>query len=662
MKKRLSTLFVMLSFLIINSANAQNLPLLKGAKIQKGVKYMSPSGKHYLIFQQDGNLQVMTANNQKVWGLDQVFKNFAQIATLQLGSDANLVANNNRNGHLWSALTANANAASQLTINQNGALQLVAPGSKVLWSSDGNLISTEFIMPPGWTQYRLLKEPKIIIYGSRMATAKGLDAVAYIYSELTKRFSSKYPKNKFDDYAIYLTNGEPWAEMKKLEPVGSMWTAESGEMSGEFLLGGTSPNYLWIDEQMICKTGIRTRNEMFKAGRLKQADNSARTYDQVVHEFVHAIDFRYDLRKRVQTVYKDSNMDPVERFPWSVQNWFGTPAGNLSAGEEAFVKEIFTSSTTFSPDIYNKGIDISSIIVKPTVSPATATTSTTNNPCEASNVVKKYQASMKPGDRLVEKEALVSANGKYQLRGTTEGNFVIEEVVNNANCTYKEVYRFPLAGPINNPPKVSIFSYNPDGNVCINSKLNKGYCATNGIDNVAGVILYKSAKLELTNDGKLRLVNSTGQEIWSATSATASKSCEANEAVVKYQTSIKPGERLLEKEKMLSANGKYQLRGTTDGNFVIEEIVNSSTCTYKEVYRFPLAGPINNPPKVSIFSYNPDGNVCINSKLNKGYCATNGIDNVAGVILNKSTKLELTNDGKLRLVNNSGGGIWSAAK
>lgn len=139
----------------------------------------------------------------------------------------------------------------------------------------------------------------------------------------------------------------------------------------------------------------------------------------------------------------------------------------------------------------------------PAVNPASV------NPASANTATLKYQSRMKPGNKLMEGEKMVSSRGIFQLRGTDEGNFVIEEVKNG-----RVVYTFPLAGPINNPPSRSFLSYNPDGNICISSKQNKGYCATNGKDGVAPVILYKSDHAELTDNGQLVLVNSKGDLIW----------------------------------------------------------------------------------------------------------------------------------------------------
>ena len=191
-----------------------------------------------------------------------------------------------------------------------------------------------------------------MIMGSRAVTQSAMDAVAYIYTEMTKRFTPKYPKNKFDGYIIYMTNGEPWSELSNLAPIGTMMIDKNGVNIGDELRGGTSPNYLWISEQMICKKGVKTRNDAFAAGTRAERDDTERTFDQVIHEFGHAIDFKFGLRARILAVY-NGGWDPVEQFPWSIQHWFGAPSGTLSTSENSFIGEIFSSKTTFPSDIYS---------------------------------------------------------------------------------------------------------------------------------------------------------------------------------------------------------------------------------------------------------------------------------------------------------------------
>ena len=209
---------------------------------------------------------------------------------------------------------------------------------------------------PGWTSCRTLADPKITIMASRAVSTSAMDAVEHIYTEMTSRFKAEYPKNKFDGYVIYMTNGEPWSELKELAPIGTMWAGvvENGMDQGDELRGGTTPDYLWIDEQMICKTGVQTRNDAYDAGKRSKRDDTERTFDQVIHEFSHAIAYRFGLQERLNSVYQNGWDAPNhnEEFPWSIQYWFGTPAGTLSDGESAFIGEIFSSATTFSCEMY----------------------------------------------------------------------------------------------------------------------------------------------------------------------------------------------------------------------------------------------------------------------------------------------------------------------
>lgn len=215
------------------------------------------------------------------------------------------------------------------------------------------LNSIECLPDDGWAYCQMLESPKIKIMGSRAVSKSAMDAVEYIYTEMTKRFTSKYPKNKFDGYIIYMTNGEPWSELVKLNPIGTMWLDGKGGNEGDELRGGTTPDYLWISEQMICKKGVQTRNAAFAAGKRAKRDDTERTFDQVIHEFGHAIDYKYDLRSRIMSIYTDSKDNPaVEQFPWSIQNWFGAPGSKLSDSAQKLVSEIFSSSTTFSCDMY----------------------------------------------------------------------------------------------------------------------------------------------------------------------------------------------------------------------------------------------------------------------------------------------------------------------
>jgi WD40 repeat protein/uncharacterized protein YkwD len=207
-------------------------------------------------------------------------------------------------------------------------------------------------LEPGWTQCRLITSPKIKILGTPAVSAAALDAVQHIYTDMTSRFTAAFPKDKMDNYVIYLTNNEPWSELSAIAPVGTFWTGtQNGIPKGEELLGGTSQDYLWISEQMICKRGITTHADAYAAGRRTVPDGKdPRTFDQVIHEFAHAIAFRYGLDAQIDTVYA-GEANPVEKFPQDVQNWFGAPVGEPA--RKAFIEGIFSSATEYAcEDLY----------------------------------------------------------------------------------------------------------------------------------------------------------------------------------------------------------------------------------------------------------------------------------------------------------------------
>jgi hypothetical protein len=112
--------------------------------------------------------------------------------------------------------------------------------------------------------------------------------------------------------------------------------------TGDELRGGAANDYIWISEQMICKTGVKTRGAK---------DKTARTLDQVVHEFAHSIDGNFGLGSRIKQLHATSNA-PGEDFAWDVQHWFGTPTGNMSDAERKLVGEIFSQQKTFSCAAY----------------------------------------------------------------------------------------------------------------------------------------------------------------------------------------------------------------------------------------------------------------------------------------------------------------------
>ena len=334
-----------------------SLPLTGAHDLARGTRY--ESGAHALVFQSDGNLAVVARDGREVWSLAASGVDTRRIARVSLQADGNLAAYDASGAWVWSALHRAPDPTAQLQLTSGGVLQLASGARGVLWSSDGAVTeapigpSPEACAPaPGWPQCRAVASPEISVYGTADASPAVLDRVAEIYAAITARLGPGHPPARMDGYRVYLTAGEPWAELRGLSPIGPMMGVDaSGAERGDELRGGTSPDYLWITEQMVCTRGVETRNQAHREGRRDRPDNEPRAYDQVVHEFAHALDFRYGLRDRIVGLYTPQEaaaFPPEERFAWAVQHWFSTPRGSLLDGERQLLSELFSGTATFA--------------------------------------------------------------------------------------------------------------------------------------------------------------------------------------------------------------------------------------------------------------------------------------------------------------------------
>lgn len=297
---------------------------------------------------------IYTKTDGYVWGLDKLKKNSAD--RVELSKDGSLTAYDKQGKVLWSPQTK-SDPSAKLTMNYNGALQVVAGNGEILWSSDGNVSPSinVFTMKPnaksctpeaGWAKCIELASPTIQIIGTNAVTQSAMNAVANVYSEIINRLDSKYPKDKLNGFKVYMTNGEPWSQLKPLTAISTNYPEQPYDKSADFLRGFGGGEKVWITEQMICKQGVKTRNA---DGRIP--DNSPRTFDQVIHEFGHSLDYLYAPDQFVNG-FRFLNMTTLESFPWRIQHWFGSPGDDLPANQEALLKQLFTSRATFSCEGY----------------------------------------------------------------------------------------------------------------------------------------------------------------------------------------------------------------------------------------------------------------------------------------------------------------------
>ena len=169
---------------------------------------------------------------------------------------------------------------------------------------------------------------------------------------------------------------------------------------------------------------------------------------------------------------------------------------------------------------------------------------------------------------MSENEALLSANGRYQFRNSGT-RYVIEEVLNRNTCQFKQVYDFSLVVTLS--PNSSRFnggkrgfSYTKEGDIFYIPNVSLGVFSdnpknpSNHRDSPKANVVGKSTKLELTNEGILRLVNNNGQVIWTTTSESSKPSPASTTSVADNQVY----------NKIMAMKAKYpQGMAWTDNNY-----------------------------------------------------------------------------------------------
>ena len=109
-------------------------PIAQRFELQRGTKYPSESGNHYLIFQDDGNLVVYTKDDGYVWGIENSGKEWARNNRAVMQEDGNLVTYDGE-APIWASDTF-GHAGAALVLTPTGELQIVR-GGRPLWTSTG---------------------------------------------------------------------------------------------------------------------------------------------------------------------------------------------------------------------------------------------------------------------------------------------------------------------------------------------------------------------------------------------------------------------------------------------------------------------------------------------------------------------------------------------
>lgn len=360
------------------------LPIGIGEHIQKNQKYLASSGRFSLMLEDDGNFVVRRANGDYIWGIAEILgPNFdrsvvSSVALLENGGIGLFNVSGTSLGYivlpkqnpLRAAVTGNY---FELNISSWGSLQVVDTAG-VLSSTDENFgqafyvgaykaplteCESELDAEPGWDECFMMSGPSIKIFVTESVSDDAINAVAGILKIMTNALQpaldpvTNNPSSKFNGFKVYITNEETGDELKQLKTVGQMWEDGNGKRSRNYMLGGASKDHLWVTEQMICTTGIVGRNNLPGV----EKDTSYRSFDQVVHEFAHSIDEKFDLQKaNGNSRVFDGPIGPVEGFAFAVQYWFGVlnPAGTISAEQRTNLSKVFTTQVDFRTEGYGE--------------------------------------------------------------------------------------------------------------------------------------------------------------------------------------------------------------------------------------------------------------------------------------------------------------------
>ena len=203
-----------------------------------------------------------------------------------------------------------------------------------------------------WTRRSAIGEPSISIYGSNHTSWSAVQKTQSTIEAMISRLTGRYDRSRLNGYKVYVTNAEDWSVLESVAPIGGFFHGQTayGVPAADFYRGGTSPNELWVSEQMICKNGVATRDKAVAEGRSTENDRHDRVVDQIVHEFSHTLQFRFDLEKNEE--YLGMFTTNPEVFPGNVQNFFGVPAGQIRSDRQEFIQAMFSESASFSCNGY----------------------------------------------------------------------------------------------------------------------------------------------------------------------------------------------------------------------------------------------------------------------------------------------------------------------
>ncbi|MBK8192510.1 MAG: hypothetical protein IPK76_04680 [Lewinellaceae bacterium] len=115
----------------VSSVNFSVLPVRAGVDLVAGQKYLTADQRHYMTFQEDGNLCIYRSSDDSfVWGSIQVGAP-ADGKAARMQKDGNLVILDGNSNWMWGTQTTDPSAF--LGVTNDGALAVINASNQVIW-------------------------------------------------------------------------------------------------------------------------------------------------------------------------------------------------------------------------------------------------------------------------------------------------------------------------------------------------------------------------------------------------------------------------------------------------------------------------------------------------------------------------------------------------
>jgi hypothetical protein len=664
MKIFLSSVFLLffLTPLAIAQSSTNTIPV--GGKLTEEQRIYSPNKTHYLTIQDDGNLCIYTSSDKFVW-CSMADKGSGSYLIMQ--ADGNLVVQDRNNKVVWASETqayfdpkygTSEWKPVRTMLDDNGLLGLYNAANELVWNNVMGKLDipipvavavtqpTESIPVEGYTGPTERRQMNIVLPMSNTAQnieVEIADGKVIYQSDII-----------LGDVGDFNTNNAPAKKISAKAKKSRLWP----NSTIPYVLPGRhiKRNLILLaikeleEKTNLCvvpRTNQKdyvefiTRNGSWailgkssKGGRQEISIGRDAPIGTVVHEILHTAGFYHEQSREDRDNYVSINYANIKR---------GFSKNFVKQGKET-----------------NIGVyDFSSVMHYPAMAWSKNNRNTINfkNPQAHKSTVMGQRNGLSPGDIAAVKSIYNPGPCK------PSGNNLVSSNTDKPSTTSTQTTEPKVATTTPNPTPTRPTGTETSPTARIrptNTKTNPPVRTRTIPTETSPTVRTRSTNTKTNPPVRTRTIpTETSPTVRTRPTETTNPNVVRtkpvdNSATLKYRGQMKPGDRLLEGEKMVSPNGKFQLRGAPDGNFVIEEIPNG-----RKVYTFPLSNQFGEGAKRGYLNYAPDGNICIQSSQNKTYCATNGRDPVAPVILNKSIRAELTNDGRLRLIGENGNEIWA---